>query len=360
MEFVAPWQRRTCPYGGLSERHFGRCGFCIRIVSCVAKRPERAALVYGGKSNQHDCGIMFENLFAQSGLSLERLKTFHEIVAAGGITAAAGDDPNRQSQYSRQLKELERFFGVELLRRGHGPAKLTENGERLHEIVQRTLRALEEFRGQCAGQPIQLIVGAGESLIHWLLLPRLEKLAKAHSEVAVTFQNLKTDEIVHGVLNGAIDFGVVSRCEPNRAIAKASLGRLEFALFAPAPLIAKNGRSKISSKILGELPMAVLEGSSGVRDAIQREADRAGVKPNIRLRFSSYPQLAQAVQSLGVAAIMPTLAAASVKAADVRQISLPFLKELGRDVSMIWNTRAAEIRPAILKYSRTLTTMFRM
>ena len=33
---------------------------------------------------------MFENLFTNSGLSLERLKTFREIVAAGGITAAAG------------------------------------------------------------------------------------------------------------------------------------------------------------------------------------------------------------------------------------------------------------------------------
>ena len=63
---------------------------------------------------------MFEHLFANSGLSLERLRTFREIVTAGGITAAAGDDSNRQSQYSRQLKELERYFGVELLKRGHG------------------------------------------------------------------------------------------------------------------------------------------------------------------------------------------------------------------------------------------------
>src|SRR5947199_3074139 len=69
---------------------------------------------------------MFEDLFAQSGLSLERLKTFREIVAAGGITAAAGDDSNRQSQFSRQLKELERYFGVELLKPGHGPAELTD------------------------------------------------------------------------------------------------------------------------------------------------------------------------------------------------------------------------------------------
>ena len=67
---------------------------------------------------QHDSTIMFEKLFAQSGLSLERMKAFAEIVEAGGITAASGDDSNRQSQLSRQLKELERYFGAELLKRG--------------------------------------------------------------------------------------------------------------------------------------------------------------------------------------------------------------------------------------------------
>src|SRR5213083_1057629 len=99
---------------------------------------------------------MFEKLFAQSGLSLERLKTFREIVVAGGITAAAGGDSNRQSQYSRQLKELERYFGVELLKRGRGPIELTEAGQRLHEIIGHALRALEEFRQTCATEPTQL------------------------------------------------------------------------------------------------------------------------------------------------------------------------------------------------------------
>src|SRR6059036_1387384 len=134
---------------------------------------------------------MFENLFANSGLSLERLKTFREIVAAGGITAAAGDDSNRQSQYSRQLKELEKYFGVELLRRGRGPAELTDAGQRLYEIIGHTLSALEEFRLTCAGQPLELVIGAGESLIQWLLLPRLSGLAAAHPRLAVTFKTSK-------------------------------------------------------------------------------------------------------------------------------------------------------------------------
>ncbi len=303
---------------------------------------------------------MFENLFAQSGLSLERLKTFREIVAAGGITVAAGDDSNRQSQFSRQLKELERYFGVELLKRGRGPAELTDAGERLYEIVGHTLRALDEFRGTCAGLPVELVIGAGESLIQWLLLPRLPGLSEAHPRLAVTFHNLKTDEIQRQLCDGGLDFGVISRFEPNRQLASAPLGKLDFCLFAPASLLPANPKLKIKSEILGHLPLAMLEGSSGVRRAVEDEAERAGVKLNVRLRFSSYPQLAQAVQNLNVAAIMPKLAECSFEKTAVRMVTLPFLSDLSRQVSLVWNRKSAEVRPAISKYARLLPSMFRM
>ena len=303
---------------------------------------------------------MFEHLFANSGLSLERLRTFREIVTAGGITAAAGDDSNRQSQYSRQLKELEKCFGVELLKRGHGPAELTDAGQRLYEIIGHTLSALDEFRLTCAGQSVELTIGAGESLIQWLLLPRLSGLAAAHPKLTMTFQNLKTDEILSGLVDGGLDFGVVSRFEPHRALASAPLVKLDFCLFAPAKLLPANERLKLRSDILGQLPLAMLEGSAGIRQAIEKEAQRAGFKLNVRLRFSSYPQLAQAVSNLEVAAIMPRLAESSFGTTTVRVVSLPFLSALSRQACLVWNRKVAEIRPAIAKYSRLLPPMFRI
>lgn len=303
---------------------------------------------------------MFENLFAQSGLSLERLKTFREIVAAGGITAGAGDDSNRQSQFSRQLKELERYFGVELLKRGRGPAELTDAGQRLYEIVGHTLNALEEFRLTCAGQPVELVVGAGEGLIQWLLLPRLAGLTAAHPRLAVTFQNLQTDEILARVTDGGVDFGVVTRFDASRAVGSASLGKLEYRLFAPAEALPANPRLKLGSEVLAQMPLAMLEGSAGIRAALEHEAQERGFRLNVRLRFSSYPQLAQAVQSLGVAAIMPALAAQSLDAARVRAVPLPFLSALTRQVSLVWNKKSAEVRPAIAKYARLLPAMFRL
>ncbi len=303
---------------------------------------------------------MFENLFAQSGLSLERLRAFWEIVTAGGITSAAHDDSNRQSQYSRQLKELEKYFGVELLKRGRGPIELTDAGRQLYEIIGRTLTALEELRRACAGQPVELAIGAGESLIQWLLLPRLSGFSAANPRVTVTFHNFKSREITEKLLTGEFDFGVVPGLEPRSGLASSPLGNLEFRLFVPQKFLPSNERLKFSSDILARLPLALLEGSASTRDALEAEARRLGIKLNVPMRFSSYPQLAQAVSSLDVAAVMPSLAEPFFEGKPIRVVPLPFLDKLTRPVSLAWNRKTAEVRPSVARYARLLPSVFRM
>lgn len=56
-------------------------------------------------------------LLARGGLSLDRLASLVALADAHGISAAARGDPARQSQFSRQLKEFETFFGVALIER---------------------------------------------------------------------------------------------------------------------------------------------------------------------------------------------------------------------------------------------------
>ena len=59
----------------------------------------------------------FARLFTVSGLSLDRLRTFLRVAVAGNLAKAAKGDATQQSQFSRQIKELEAFFGVALTRR---------------------------------------------------------------------------------------------------------------------------------------------------------------------------------------------------------------------------------------------------
>ena len=62
------------------------------------------------------------DLLARKGVSLDRLRAFLEVFEAGGIARAAPLRAVRQSQLSRQLKELETALGQALfVRAGSAP-----------------------------------------------------------------------------------------------------------------------------------------------------------------------------------------------------------------------------------------------
>lgn len=300
---------------------------------------------------------MHERLFAHAGLSLERLRTFREIAAIGGITAAAHNDPNRQSQFSRQLKELEKFFGVELIRRGRGPLCLTSAGRQLQAVAGVALRGLEDFQASCRSQPVELTVGAGESLIQWWLLPRMPTSATLGKNLMLVFENLRNEDILSGIKSGDLDFGVISRMVGDPKLESTPLGRLEFRLFVPERFYRPTART--DRAILAGLPMAELIGANAISNALTNEAKAKTSEHNVRFRFSSYPQLARAISSGEVAGIMPLMAATGMPKTGIRMVELRLLKDLARDVHLIWSRAMAEVRPSIPRVATLLTSAWR-
>lgn len=306
----------------------------------------------------HDWPVMHEELFAKAGLSLERLKTFAEIVRAEGITAAAKGDANRQSQFSRQLKELEEFFGAELVKRGRGRFALTPAGKALHELSQSHFAALEELRRTCAQMPVEVSIGAGESLIQWILLPRLPELRRALHNTTFVFQNLQTEEILTRLADGRTDFGLVRQDAIGRSLKSVRLFTLEFGLFVNKKALP--GRLPTNpERLLGELPLATLEGDSRVPRCLRDRARALGIRLKVQLACSSYTQTAEAVRRLGLAAVLPVIARNVLDPTEVRHIALPFLEELARPMALAWNARVAAIRPAVGNASRVLAEILR-
>ena len=116
---------------------------------------------------------MFSELLSEGGLSLDRLQSFCLVAQAGGVTKAAKGEPNKQTLYSRQIKELEEFFGAELMRRKGRGIALTAAGERLNLLARECFASLLDFKSECKGLPVEIVIGAGESIIDWVLIPRL-------------------------------------------------------------------------------------------------------------------------------------------------------------------------------------------
>ena len=138
---------------------------------------------------------MFEHLFAERGLSLDRLKTLIEVAKAGSIAAAARGDSARQSLYSRQIKELEEFFGVELASRRGKVLALTGAGWELVRLASESLCLLDDFKSRSRNLPYRFTIGAGDSLHAWVVAPVLASIQKRGLPWLFALENLRNSEI---------------------------------------------------------------------------------------------------------------------------------------------------------------------
>src|SRR5258708_3772999 len=119
---------------------------------------------------------MFEDLISISGLSLDRLHSFLAFAAAKSIIAAAKGNTVRQSLISRQIRELEQFFGTELVRRKGRGLTLTEPGIRLAAMAREQFTALSDLAREAREMPVTLRIVAPNSLAVWFLLPRAAQI----------------------------------------------------------------------------------------------------------------------------------------------------------------------------------------
>lgn len=301
---------------------------------------------------------MFENLFSQRGLSMDRLRTLVEVAEAGGISKAVDGDPVRQSQYSRQLKELEEFFGTTLTKRVGKGLVLTPAGTRLASLVLEHFKGLGEFTSSCRQERVVFDIGAGDSLIRWVLLPVLPALQKALPDIGVTFFNMRTSDAIRALQELRLDFACVRKDAIPSDLASRSLGSMGYALFVPKGLAQQMPphRGDLQKKlarnetlgILGQVPLAILHGDGELVKGLQALASDSGVKLDVRLRCESLPMACRAVALGSYAAVLPLFCKAELPA-DVRVVASPAFKALERTIHLVWNPRILRLRPVAAK-----------
>ena len=287
---------------------------------------------------------MFDSIFTERGLSLERLRVLIEVYDAGSIARTAPGMTSRHSQFSRQLRELSEFFGCEVAHRRGKLLKLTAEGMRLAELARPFLRDLVDFHTNCRGERVEFTLAAGDSLIQWLVIPRLGALHKAYPMVCFNTMSLQTNEIVEQVGDGRVDFGLIRRNALATGMKFAALGTLSYAAVVPN-VITPRAKSPTFSEIFSKLPIAMQttdgQFSRQVLD-IAREEDK-NFHPS--LSCQSFPQALAAVRSGRFAAIIPELAVKELPAGSVQKITGRPLKQLQREIILVWNPRITKVRP---------------
>ena len=288
---------------------------------------------------------MFETLFSEGGLSLDRLRVLVEVHYAGGIAAAAPGLPIKQSQYSTQLRELSEFFGSELTQREGKTLKLTEVGVRLAELAVEQLQALSDLRAECRGR-IEYRIGTGDGILQWLVIPRLTGFIERPGRVVYSLHNLRTSAIIKRVQETRLDFGVVRSDVVPLGINSVGIGSLEFSAIVPEALLSS--KSTLSVADVFELPMALMTTDGQFTARLKAISKKQGVELQTTIACESFPQALAAVRTGRYCSILPRLALSSLDSG-FRELRHAAFKPLARDLSLIWNTRMLQVRPLAIQ-----------
>jgi DNA-binding transcriptional LysR family regulator len=300
---------------------------------------------------------MYETLFARSGLSLERLRSLIQVADAGGISRAVGDDPARQSLVSRQLKELEEFFEVELTRRDGKRLALTSAGRALVEVAREHLTALDDFAKTTREQEVRFQLCSGDSLMHWHIVPRLRPVQRALPNVSLRLAISDPTNIAELLLDLRLDFGVMRAELAERSLATEPLGKLAYSLFVPRALLRSRARPD-AHWILEHVPLAMTFDTVIARWWRTMRAPLAD-SGRVALECATFPQAARAVSSGGYAAILPRAARAELDRSAVVEIRGADLEQLTYDVVLVWNPRLMRLRSASDAVRRELAAAIR-
>jgi DNA-binding transcriptional LysR family regulator len=295
---------------------------------------------------------MFESLFSERGLSLDRLKVLIEVRDAGSIAQAVPGDPVRQSQYSRQLRELSEFFGCEVAQRRGKILRLSAQGERLAELAREHLRSLEDFRAECRQESVAFTLGAGDSLIQWLVIPRLGRIVDEFPGTHFATANLRTNEIVQQLNDCRLDFGIIRKNAIAPGLKAVSLGIVSYAALVPDSL-AKQKKPSLR-QALAELPLATQTTDGQFASGLRAIAKALEVSLAPALACQSFPQTLAALRSGRFWAIVPELAVRELPAGLAHRLSDPRLRELDREAMLAWNPRVIRVRPNAAKIAGRL------
>lgn len=151
-------------------------------------------------------------------MELRTLRSFLSVAREGNVTRAARSLHITQPALSRQLSELERELGCELLVRESRGVTLTDAGmllrKRAEEIVSLADRTELEMRAPTAEVEGDVWVGGGESRAMELVAQVAAQLGVEQPKLRIRVHSGNRDDVTERVDKGLLDFGVVFGEEP--------------------------------------------------------------------------------------------------------------------------------------------------
>lgn len=148
-------------------------------------------------------------------VSLRHLRCFVELANTASFTTASARLFMAQSSLTATIRQFEEALGLKLFDRTTRRVALTQEGMRFKGEAERVLRdfdnAIDDVKAYGKGEDGQVRVAAAASVINRFVIPAVATLQQQHPNVKVLLRDAGAAQIERMVVEGLVDFGVVSK-----------------------------------------------------------------------------------------------------------------------------------------------------
>lgn len=299
-------------------------------------------------------GMAFQSA-SLAGVSIERLQTLCAVVETGSISAAAGPDANRQSQFSRQLKELEKALGTNLFDRIGKTLQPNEHGRRVALASQTFFASLDEVVNAALARADTIRLGAGESILRWWVMPHIGELMAGQPPLRFELLNFRTDLALKEVRTGGVDVVIVRSDAAADDLQRDAICTVRYVLVVPRSLLPSREAAEVFEG--RPLPFAELASDGVFAKTAKATAEAMGLNLRPVVRAAMFSLLMSAVSNGTAAAFLPEAATLLLPDEQFAKVRAKGLESMDRELSLVWNGKVAESRASV---RRALTRLRRV
>lgn len=269
-------------------------------------------------------------------MELWQLEVFMAVAEEKSFSRAGHRLGRTQPAISSAIKLLEVELGEPLFDRMRKTVRLTGAGELLTDYAKRLLRlreeatiAVGELRGLSRGK---LRLGANETTCLYVLPEVLASFRQAYPHVQVDIHRAITRSITERILEGTLDFGIVTLPIKHARLETLTIHSDEMALIvSPAHALASKRSVKMSD--LENEPFILHKIGTTTRERLVKHFNDGGVKLKVTMELASIETIKRFVAiGMGISIVPRLCIAREVKDGSLQALTIRdarFKRKLG-------------------------------
>ncbi len=205
-------------------------------------------------------------------MNLRQLRTFLRVVELKSFTLAAEELHLTQPAVSFQIQALEEAYGVELLDRSGQEVLCTASGEILQKYAERIIDLYDESQLEIdrLNNLVRgtLLIGASTGPGEHILPQLLGQFKAQYPDIKIVLRISRTEEIIHQVLERALEVGIVGATVKNDALLFEPFIRDDLIVIAAPQYRWRNEKPSSLLQLLEE-PFILQQEGAGIRTMVE-------------------------------------------------------------------------------------------